>query len=294
MSKQKTVPIYGIDRFDLEPKTDGFKVEKYDCNRNFEVAYPHRHDGFYEILFITNGVGQYIIDGVVHNIKKDSLYFVSPGQIHDIAVSKDIDGFIFLFTDKFYQSQRSDSLKLFQYPFFYPISSEILPSLKLDKSTSSKLYQLFQMAISEAQLSDDESPDMVRSYLELILGLCKRIFPKDETIIENKRSALLVRKFKKLVEEQIGSNYSLKQYAQLLNITPNHLSEVVKSVTGKTSTEIIDERLMMEIKRMLVNTPMTITEIANNLNFSDQSYFAKFFKKYEGIPPKKWRLDNCH
>jgi AraC-like DNA-binding protein len=101
----------------------------------------------------------------------------------------------------------------------------------------------------------------------------------------------LVKRFYQLVEENNHKNFSLKQYANLLAITPNHLTQAVKRYTSKTSSQIIKAKQVLEIKRLLVHTNLNISEIAQQLNFEDQSYFTKFFKRETGYSPLQYRAE---
>ena len=75
----------------------------------------------------------------------------------------------------------------------------------------------------------------------------------------------------------------------MLHVTPNHLTETVKNLTGTTSNELIKAKLIIEAKRLLLFTDATITEISNQLNFKDQSYFTRVFKRHCGISPKDFK-----
>jgi AraC-like DNA-binding protein len=81
-------------------------------------------------------------------------------------------------------------------------------------------------------------------------------------------------------------------YANQLAITPNHLTQIVKQITGKTTTEILQETNIMEIKRLLIHTSLTVSEIALMMKFADQSYFTKYFKKMTGQTPLDYRRES--
>jgi AraC-like DNA-binding protein len=93
-----------------------------------------------------------------------------------------------------------------------------------------------------------------------------------------------------LVEENYQLNLSVAEYAEMLALTPNHLTQTISQHTGKTSSQIIKSKQILEIKRLLVRTNMSVTEIALQLNFTDQSYFAKFFKRETGLSPLQYRI----
>ncbi|WP_242692211.1 helix-turn-helix domain-containing protein [Aridibaculum aurantiacum] len=75
----------------------------------------------------------------------------------------------------------------------------------------------------------------------------------------------------------------------MLYVTPNHLNALCKDVTGRPAGELIRDRVLLEAKRLLINAKMSISEIALELDFTDNSYFTKFFKKYEGVTPEVFR-----
>jgi len=81
----------------------------------------------------------------------------------------------------------------------------------------------------------------------------------------------------------------LNDYAGIIGVTANHLTQTVKVLTGKTSLQIIKAKQLLEIKRLLVHTSLNVSEIANQLNFEDQSYFSKFFKRETGLTPLQYR-----
>ena len=284
------IPVYSIDKFNLKSeKTIQFQVELFDKNRDFKVTYPHRHDDFYEILFLTQGKGVHTIDFQNYVIKPYTIFFLSPGQIHELSLSDDVQGYIFLFTSSFYHFNKTEPYKLFELPFFYNLAQET-PPLCLDNEAERQVFiEYFKKAIIENQLKLTDNEEVIRALLDLILIQSKRIYPVGMMDEHAYKGRILVKRFKQLIEEKCQENLSVKQYADLLTITPNHLSETVKSVTGRTSTDLINDRMILEIKRLLTHTDMGVSEIAYHLNFADQSYFSKYFKKLTDVTPLSFR-----
>jgi len=130
---------------------------------------------------------------------------------------------------------------------------------------------------------------MLRSILDLILTTCSSRYKTNENSISKGKGHILVKRFYQLVEENYLKNLSLSDYAALLMVTPNHLTQTVKQFTGKTSTQVIKQKQILEIKRLLVHTNLNVTEIATQLNFDDQSYFTKFFKRETELTPLQYR-----
>ncbi|MDH4460288.1 MAG: AraC family transcriptional regulator [Flectobacillus sp.] len=288
--KQHDIPVYSIDRFNRQAeKAIQYQAELFDINRNFKVSYPHRHDDFYEILFLTQGEGIHTIDFQQYAIRPNTIFFLSPGQIHELALSEDVQGYIILFTSSFYHFNKTDPHKLFELPFFYNLSQETPPIYLDNAECIQTLTNLFREAISENKQYLSDKDEAIRALLDLILIQCKRIYPLSQQDEKTNKGKIIVKRFKQLIEEKCKENLSVKDYANLLAISPNYLSETVKSVTGRTSTDLINDRMILEIKRLLKHTDMGISEIAYSLNFADQSYFSKYFKKLTGLSPLEFR-----
>ena len=286
----KQIPVYSIDKFNLKSeKTIQFQVELFNIHRNFKVTYPHRHDDFYEILFLTQGEGVHTIDFQDYDIRPYTIFFLSPGQIHELSLSDDVQGYIFLFTSSFYHFNKTEPYKLFELPFFYNLAQKTPPLYLENKAERQRFIDYFHEAISENQLKLTDNEEVIRALLDLILIQSKRIYPVGTMDEYAHKGRILVKRFKQLIEEKCQENLSVKQYADLLTITPNHLSETVKSVTGRTSTDLINDRMILEIKRLLTHTEMGVSEIAYHLNFADQSYFSKYFKKLTNVTPVSFR-----
>jgi AraC family transcriptional regulator, transcriptional activator of pobA len=289
-TKIKEIPVYGLDSFAKSNKSIlAYQVNAFDVNRNFKVEYPHRHHDFYEVLFLTNGSGIHTIDFQDYKIKPYSIFFLSPGQIHDLQLSSDVTGYIFLFSSAFYHFNKTDPFKLFELPFFYNLGKENPPIYLENELDKSLITDFFIKSIAESGHNFEESEEVTRAFLDLLLIHCKRIYPIQNQEDGNVKGKILVKRFKQIIEQKCRKNLSIKQYAELLKITPNHLSETVKAITGRTSTDLINDRMLLEIKRMLKYTNLNISEIAYQLNFSDQSYFSKYFKKLVGMSPGGFR-----
>lgn len=290
--KKESIPLYGIDRF--KKKVDHrnqYQIEVFVKNRNFNVVYPHRHD-FYEILLITNGSGTHTIDFQTFEIKPPCVFFLSPGQIHSLDLSDDIDGFVFLFTSEFYLLDKQDKNKLLELPFFYSLNNENPPLHIPQGDNHQLLMDLFKRACNEYQESTPDSEEMTRSLLDIILVICKRLYPLHVPEEKKRTGRLLVKRFKQLIEENYQDGGSVKDYAALLAVTPNHLNETVKHLTGRTATDLIRDKVLLEVKRLLLHTELSVSEIAMKLNFVDQSYFSKYFKKHLHMSPIDFRRES--
>jgi AraC-like DNA-binding protein/quercetin dioxygenase-like cupin family protein len=286
------LPVYSLHNFSSpERQTQQFQVEVFDANRHFSVKYPHRHD-FFEVLYLQKGSGYHVIDGNKYEIKPPCVFFMSPGQAHKLELSHDIEGYIFIFTADFYLLNRSNQNSLIEFPFFYTIHQDN-PPLLLNKESDIQFFEaLFRQGVTEISRSEGYSVEMLRSVLDLILTTCAARYQVPENLLSKGKGQILVKRFFHLVEENHQKNLSLSQYADMIGITPNHLTQTVKTLTGKTSSQIIKAKQLLEIKRLLVHTNLSVSEIASQLNFEDQSYFTKFFRRETGLTPIQYRTES--
>jgi AraC-like DNA-binding protein len=213
---------------------------------------------------------------------------MSPGQAHKLELSQDIEGFIFIFNADFYLLNRSDQNSLIEFPFFYTVQQDN-PPLRLDNQEDvSFIEKLFIQGIAELKKTE-YSIEMMRSLLDLILTTCASRYKASDNGKTKGKGHILVKRFYQLVEENYQKNLSLGDYAALLAVTPNHLTQTVRQLTGKTSSQIIVQKQILEIKRLLIHTSLNISQIASQLNFEDQSYFSKFFKRETKLSPLEFR-----
>lgn len=286
MTNSKHIPTYSLGEFSkANQRTEMYQVELFDANRHFQVSYPHKHD-FYEVLFLTRGSGIHIIDGNKYEIKPPCVFFLSPGQAHKLELSHDIDGYIFLFAADLYLLNQANKNRLLELPFFFSVDQDNPPLLLKEENDIEFFKQLFERGCKE--VSSDNS-ELVRSILDVILQTCNKLYPAEVLGMQKSRGHLLVKNLLQLIEENYQKNLSINEYADLLSITPNHLTQMVKQVTGNTSAKLLQNKVILETKRLLIHTEMTVTEIADYMNFSDQSYFTKFFKKACGLTPLQYR-----
>jgi AraC-like DNA-binding protein len=130
---------------------------------------------------------------------------------------------------------------------------------------------------------------MVRAALVQLFILVSRHTGADAAKQTTNYNTVVLRNFQKLIDQHYKEKKLTKDYAAMLYITPNHLNALCKDVTGRSAGELIRDRVLLEAKRLLVNAKLTISQIANELQFMDNSYFSKFFKKYESITPEVFR-----
>jgi len=274
-----------IDRLQLHE--DIITGRLADLLNEFEQLHaPHRHS-FYNIVLITHGSGTKTIDFGHFDIRPGLIYFVIPGQIQSWSKIQKVDGYVINFSEKVFRSLIADPYYLEKFPFLsgFPNSSVI----RLKKEVLREVLHLVKQIFSEVNKKDGFSVDLICFHLISIFVSITRhnAAPVRNQIPEKKQNILF--NFRKLVNQFYKEKRLPKDYAAMLYITPNHLNALCKDLLGKPAGQIIRDRILLEAKRLLVNMDISIAEIAYQLNFTDNSYFTKFFKKYAGLTPEEFR-----
>ncbi|CAA9307148.1 MAG: Transcriptional regulator, AraC family [uncultured Cytophagales bacterium] len=283
------IPVYDLKTF--TPAADAGReclVEVFDGRRPSRAPFPHRHD-FFEVLLLHQGSGTHTIDFRLYDIRPPCVFFLSPGQVHTLSPSADVAGFLFLFTAGFYLVDKPDANRLFDLPFFYNLEGESRPLYLQSDTQLEPLRQLFEIAVREYDAAHGEAAEVLRPALDLLLALCKRLYPAQPPEAQKTKGRLLVKRFMQAVEAHYLDCKSVKDFAGQLSVTPNHLNETVKACTGRTASDLIKDKVMLEIKRSLLYTDHTVSEIAYRFGFTDQSYFSKYFRGREGVSPQVYR-----
>jgi len=253
-------------------------------HKNLSAA--HRHT-FYHLVLFTDGGGSHAIDFEDFTVQPWQLYFMIPGQVHSWSFEGFTDGYIINFSISFFQSFLLNALYPESFTFFRGDVKQSV--IDLPAALHPEIKNLFEEIIGEYEQKSKLGTDMLRV---LILRLFIMVGRLNEAGI-NKGPAsynqTLLANFQKLIGEHYTRLKLPKDYADLLYITPNHLNAICKDLLGIPAGEVIRNRTILEAKRLLTNPKLTITEIAYSLNFNDNSYFTKFFKKFEGKTPEEFR-----
>ncbi len=242
---------------------------------------PHRHD-YYSVIWSLTATGKHIIDFKEYELLPNHIFFVSPQQVHQVITDKDPTGYLILFTPEFLEmnSIRDDfisNLKLFR-------KSDENPPLPLHDSMSATLQGFASQMMKAFEAKNDMSLETIGAYLKLFLIECNghcSLSPSDNTqSIEVGKN--LVKNFKNLVEKHYMEWHQVKYYAEALFVTPNYLNEVIRTSIDVSAKDYIQNRLILEAKRMIVFTGKSAKETGFDLGFDDPSHFSKFFKTNTG------------
>lgn len=254
-----------------------------------DLRFPHKHD-FYHLIYFASGSGSHSIDFIHFPVEAGQLYFMIPGQVHAWHFKEQPSGFIVNFSAQYINSLISNPRYLDQFSFFSGMANEQVINLPIEVRV--QVAETLTTIITEGNSTLEMRDDFVRAALIQLFIQVNRNITRNEDKRSNSYNYLLFCNFQKLIDVHYKEKRLTKDYASMLYVTPNHLNALSNDVTGRSAGELIRDRVLLEAKRLLINAQLSITEIAGELDFADNSYFSKFFKKYTGVSPEIFRTQN--
>lgn len=284
------IPVYRFNDLisdlgdDLKESSSFYIFDAKNIPKRLLERNPFRND-FYAVYFNIKGILELIIDFERYSIGSNEVFFGTPGQVFTTVSEPTEEGIGIIFKDDFFMTENL-SRWLRNLPMYHRFHSA--PTVRLEPEAVETLTPFLTELITE--YNSVEKPYKhyaIRALLITILIKLARLYSASSTDSEKGQSMIL--KFESLVDQHYKDSRSVKEYAEMLFMTPQNLNRIVKKFTGKSASELIQQKLLIEIKRHLLYTDKTSDEIAYHLGFHDDSYFIKYFKKAEGMTPKAFR-----
>lgn len=282
-----SIPVYDICTIDHRAQKDLLidQFGRYLGQHYQHLHRPHRHS-FYHLVLFTKGKGSHSIDFEKFPVKPFQIYFMAPGQVHSWHFEGGVDGYIVHFNEVLFTSFLQNSHYLERFYFFQGNAEDGI--CQIPPALQARVTGLFDAMLAEMD-GNEQNLDIIRlKLLELFITIDRSCSSRKAKQVPPQKLTLL-RSFQGLIQKHFRTIRLPKEYADLLYITPNHLNALVQDLLGKTAGDLIRDRVLLEAKRLLTNADMTITEIAYDLNFQDNSYFNRFFKKNQGVTPDAFR-----
>lgn len=284
------IPVYCLESFaDSSPAGPRFDIKVLeDLVEDFPFTHhPHRHN-FYDLLIITQGSGTHTIDFVTHEVRPCSIFFLTPGQVHSWDLSRDVKGYSIFFEPEFYLLNRPAGA-LRDLPFFHGLTAQ--PVVYLDCQQESFIRETLNHLLREQRGGLPHKGDIIRAYLEVLLLKLSRFYQQNQPHHPEQSPYLRhqVAQFEALIDQHFHTSKSVKEYAERMAMTPKNLNKICKQVLDRTASELIQARVVLEAKRLLLHSDLTVNQVVDRLNFYDASYFVKFFKKAAGATPEQFR-----
>ncbi|UII33143.1 helix-turn-helix transcriptional regulator [Fulvivirga ulvae] len=281
--------ILNIGLFESEKVSADFYCNTFKdhlLHHHQSISVPHKHDFFLTVLF-TKGSGVHEIDFDSYTILPGSVFFLYPGQTHHWELSEDIDGYIFFHTREFFEMGFTDH-SIRNFPFFYSVHNQ--PAIMLKAESVKHILPFFESVYGEYIHKGFFSRQKISSLLNLIYIELSRVYLGESKALTFNSAvySLQVNRLEQLIETYYRSQKSPAAYADMMNITPKHLNRLTRETLGKTTTQLITERILLEAKRMLVYVGDPLSTIAEALGYDDYAYFSRVFKKWTGLSPSQF------
>lgn len=286
------IPIYELP-FSDDKKLE-FKIYRVEGSEIKQREYPHKTElphkhSYYEMCFFTEGDGEHEIDFKTYPIASPGIHFLRPGQVHLIRRGETYKGYLVVFSEEFYNLRFQNIEVIPGYPLV--TSLEKGPVLNLTDELFKEFHQLIQNIERELKKTDDDSEEIIVSYLKIFFLKLRQQFSK---LVTTKYEVTgdarhIVYRFNQLVDKFYHQIHQVQEYAELLGESPIILNRAIKSVTGKTASDVIIDRLILEAKRLLLFSDLSNKEVAYKLNYEDPSYFTRIFRKRTGLTPSDFK-----
>lgn len=240
---------------------------------------PHGHRALHQILVIFRGAGEMQAEIQRRPFEAPALLTVPAGVIHGFTFLPDTEGYVVTFAETLFGGLAREE------PAFRGLFAAAgCASLGTDPAEEQELADALPRLKRELAWQAPASAAAITARLTTVLVSAVRALHQPEiaaSAAANARAALVAR-FREKMEDHLRMGLTIAQYAKALNVTPAQLRAACLEVTGKPPVRVLDERVLLEAKRTLTYTNMTVAETAYYLGFSDPAYFSRFFRKLAG------------
>ena len=252
---------------------------------------PHRH-GYYEITWIVQGTGIYLVDLEKHAITSNMFCCASPGQVHQLKAIDRIKGYVISFNKDFLFMTRDQQAGLSG----EQAASTFLrfTAMRVSEEITTEMDHLVQKMIREFDNFFLLRTEILMGFFKIFLIYLARQSDGAEQVVAQTRNADLVKKFFSTIEHKFITHKKVTEYAEYLSITPNYLNEIVKKASGFPASYHIQQRIVLEAKRHATYSNSSMKEIAYYLGFDDIAHFSKFFKNVSGQSFTDFKKQNAH
>ena len=265
-----------------------FVIRKLDkkCYERQEGVHPARSP-LHCFFYLKEGTVLVDIGEKTCFIQADDLVIIPSGQMFKVRYYEGSQGFMGGFHSQCIMGLHQQEAPMNRFSFLRVWGN---PKIVLGREASARINTLFERLDQENSLQNPNG-EIIAAYLTTLLVEADAIYSRQISAPGNGGGEPLCNRFLDLLfrSDDMQIKQPVTAYAARLNITPNHLNKVIKGVTGKSPSEWIEEAIMVKAKMLLRNTSKPLSEIASELGIHDQSYFARRFKRHEGITPKLYR-----
>jgi AraC family transcriptional activator of pobA len=243
---------------------------------------PHRHADLLQLLYVQAGAAELEVEGQVRQVRSASLQVVPALCVHGFRFSRDVQGYVLSLARPLVEQLAA------------PLGQQCLHSPMCYEVGEQRRYldALFESISQEYGRLEPARELMLQSLISVLLvAIARRQLARSEAQEPTDgRGREHVQAFVRLLEVHFREHLPIEHYASRLGISAAHLNALCRRLAGQSALQLINQRLLLEAKRCLVYTTMTVSQVSDSLGFSEPGYFSRFFKRGSGLSPKAFRL----
>ncbi|WP_273826203.1 MULTISPECIES: helix-turn-helix domain-containing protein [Pseudomonas] len=287
MEKPVTAPIpvfklYGEDQDWIAPDLLHCEtIPKRSRLHHWEIQ-PHRHADLCQLLFLNKGQARVDIEGQRTTLNESAIQVVPPLCVHGFQFSENIDGHVLTLAAPLVaqlQQQLGSSPDALALAASYPAGR--------DRAYLNRLFSALQSEYAANQPARDL---LLRSLVSVLLvWLSRQVIRREAAGQSAGRGREYLSRFNGLVEAHFREHPTVEQLSHQVGISVAHLNGICREWAGQSALQLIHQRLLLEAKRSLIYTRMSVSRVADELGFADPAYFARFFRRMTGLSPSAFR-----
>ena len=247
--------------------------------------------GFIKVVLVRAG-GRVVIDFNEYRPAQDALFFINVGQYY--WFDRDCTGTVLYYHRDFYCIQIHDKEVACDGILFH--NAYHVPVVFMNDAARATMRAIVQEVRAEMALQDSGMEEMLRILLKQLIIRATRFWKQQHHVVseEARQEVEFSRTFSQLVEGHYTRQHAVADYAAMLHITPKVLNKRITRYSNSTPNDVIKNRIILEAKRLLIHTQLSVKEIGYLLGYDDPSYFIRLFTKQVATPPQTFRLHYQH
>lgn len=281
--EERYIPVIDIHEFRKDQSAGSKELLFNELHGERYIGKPHKHDFFIIILF-EDGDGVHTIDFHDYPVGNRQIHVLFPGQVHTWNIKLNTTGYQLMVQQNFFER----FAPFFRFSFSHYINH---PVISLTDAHFDLLKYEFD-AIRDELKTEDSLQEIISARAAVIAAIVSKEAETVFTDFKVFQSHPRLAKFNMLIDKFYKQEKLVGFYASKLNISPNYLNILCKSHLHISATKLIQQRVLLEAKRLLQSTDLSVKEIAFELGFIDHAYFSNFFKSHVGITPTQFREDD--
>lgn len=262
---------------DKTTQSEGIKIAPF--KKHIRKTSPHKHNSYFEIIYLTKGSGLHTIDTTEFKIKTPILFTIRKEQVHFWDIKTEPEGFVIIIKKSFIENCLDKEIKRI-------ISDLSAHQCLFPKDTVAD--DIFNLLLKEFNEKETLKHPIIDGLLKALLG---KLLESAKPTANNTTKNSTFKQFIDLLNQEKKLTNSVNYYAQLLNTSSQNLNTICRKHAGQSATEVISLHIINEAKRFLLYTDFSVNEITHKLDFKDNSHFTKYFKRHVNLTPNQFRKE---